>query len=196
MKILRLKDEYDKCLEEAGNALLNNELIVYPTDTVYGLGAIATHEEAIKKVYEAKSRDNEKKLTVMVGNLQQLLQYFSPEPLEIRYIYSYLPGPYTFIMKAKKELMHIGDEVGVRVIDHYFCRKLCLYVNAPIISTSANISGKEPITMFEQLDKELEKFVSIAIDGGKLKYSMPSTIVNIRKKEIIRQGAGDFKWLH
>jgi len=195
MEVLSLAKEYDKCLEKALEALLKEELIVYPTDTVYGIGGIAKSKNVMEKVYEAKGRDKEKQLTVMVGNFNQVLEYFLPTSEEIKYIYTYLPGPYTFIMKVKKEIFHLGDEVGLRVPDHYFCRKLCINANSPIISTSANISGKEAITNLSKLDKSLEKYISIAIDGGETKYAMASTIVNIRKKEIIRQGAGSFRWL-
>jgi L-threonylcarbamoyladenylate synthase len=195
MKVLSLRDEYDKCLEEAAKALLNNELIVYPTDTVYGLGALATSKEAVEKVFIAKRRSKEKAISVMVGSLSQLLEFFSPNEEEIRYIYHYLPGPFTFIMKAKQSLSHLGDEVAVRVVDHFFCRKLCIKVNAPITATSANISNKESIIRLDQLDDELKEHVAIAIDGGETKYKEASTVVNIRKRQIIRDGIGKFEWL-
>ncbi len=196
-----LREDYDRAFEEALKALKAGRPIIYPTDTVYGIGAVAIDKQAVEKVYRAKRRKRSKAVSVLVGNLAQVLRFFKPSSEEVRYIYQYMPGPYTFIIDAKDELKTgLGFErVGLRVPDNYFIRKLAIEVGAPIITTSANISGNDAHATAEEIEKEeaeLLKEVSLIIDAGPLKHGEPSTVVDIKEKKILRQGAGNFRWLN
>lgn len=192
--IISLRDEWDKALEESIKALKNGDVIIYPTDTVYGIGADATNEKAVERIYEIKGRSRDKPLSVMVSGLNMLLKYFEPTGEEILTIMKYLPGPYTFILKARERLLFGENEVGVRVPSHYFCRKLSEELGKPIVSTSANISGKESPKEFGEIEPSLIESVAVAVDGGKTLKGTPSTVIHIREKRIIRQGAGPFSF--
>ncbi len=196
MNKVSLKDEYNRAFEAAVKALREKKIIIYPTDTVYGIGGVATSKEVVDEIYRIKKRDKEKPLSVLVGNLQQLQKFFKPSKEDLYYIYMRMPGPYTFILDAEAEIKKaVGYErVGVRVPDNYFARKLALEVEAPIITTSANISGKEAPKSVEEICNELKESVALVVDGGKAKHSEPSTVVDIKAKKIIRKGAGEFAW--
>ena len=194
VEVISLSQSYGRALERAVEVLKEGGTIIYPTDTVYGLGCIATNKSAVEKVYSIKKRDRTKPVSVLVGNLNQLIQFFEVDE-HMPYIYRYMPGPYTFIVEAKPPLSDVlGKRIGLRVPDHFFCRKLAVEVQAPIVTTSANISGEKPASSFDEIDEVLDK-VDLAIDGGSLKYAQPSTVVDLIEKKIIRQGAGSFAFI-
>lgn len=190
-RIISLK-EWDKAFEKAKQALLKGEVIIYPTDTVYGIGCDALNKEAVKKVYEIKKREISKPLSLLISGLDMLLKYFKPTTKEIEYFMKHMPGPYTFIIESKVAFPYQPKRVGVRVPAHFFGRKLSEEIGKPIITTSANISGKEPALKVEEIEEEIKSSVEVIIDGGEAKYKKPSTVVDIKNKKIIREGAKPF----
>ena len=192
--MISLREDWDLALEKGVETLKKGGVMVYPTDTVYGIGGDATNIEVVKRVYRIKKRDPAKPLLVMVSGLKMLLDYFEPTGREILEIQRKLPGPYAFILKARKKMLFGEEEIGVRVPDHFFCRKLSEELGKPIITTSANISGNKAPISVDELEEEIKKNVDLIIDGGKAKYSHSSTVVNIREKKIIRQGAGEYSF--
>ena len=192
--IIKLEDDWDKALEKAVEVLNKGQVIIYPTDTVYGIGADATNIEAVKKVYKIKERDITKPLLVLVSGLRMLLDYFEPNGREILEIQRHFPGPYAFILKTRKKMLFGEKEIGVRVPNHYFCRKVSEELGKPIITTSANISGKKAPSSIEKIENKIKERVDLIIDGGISKHKYASTVVNIREKKIIRKGAGDYSF--
>ncbi len=192
--IIRLEEDWDRAIEEATKIIKKGGIVVYPTDTVYGIGGDATKIEVVKKIYSIKKRDLKKPLLVLVSGLKMLLDYFEPNGREILEIQKHFPGPYAFILKTRKKLLFGEEEIGVRVPDHYFCRKLSEEVGKPIITTSANISGEEPPASIDKISEEIKDKVGLIIDGGISKYKYSSTVVNIREKRIIRQGIASYSF--
>ncbi|MGB2841102.1 MAG: L-threonylcarbamoyladenylate synthase [Halobacteriota archaeon] len=178
--------------------------VVYPTETVYGLGADAFSEEAVRAVYELKRRDLSQPISIAVSSFEMLhkVAYVDSESVEI--ITELLPGPVTVLLRKKEVVPDVltaaSEVVGVRFPDNAIATGI-IEETGPITATSANVSGRNPPTCVE----EVEIKAGIIINGGKCKYSMPSTVVDMVtankdkakiKIEIKRRGACYDRVLH
>lgn len=191
-KVISLHKEYQLALESATKAVLNGKVFIYPTDTVYGIGGNALDEEVCERIREIKKRDA-KPFSIIVSDFSMLRKYCEVPEDRMRYLFQYLPGPYTFIFVKKAGILACpGGRIGVRVPMHSFIRKVAGDTGLPIIGTSANISGKEPVFSFKKISKALIKQVDLAIDGGETYYKQESTVVDLVDMEIKREGAGKF----
>ncbi len=190
-RILKLSENYEEAVELALKTLRRGGLIVYPTDTAYGLGGDATSKEVVERIYEVKRRSKDKPLSVMVGSFAMLEEWFHTEGYE-EILRRYLPGPYTFVLEAKRELA-VGKHVGVRMPDHRFCLELASRFSKPIVSTSANISTHETPYSFKDLGEIVES-VELCIDGGETPLKGVSTVVDLINGRIIRKGVGKFSF--
>ncbi|MHB1546484.1 MAG: L-threonylcarbamoyladenylate synthase [bacterium] len=180
-------------------------IIIYPTETSYALGANALDNSAVRKIYELKGRTADKPLPVLVKDLNMLLNIATVNRREEDVISKFWPGPLTIIfnLKSKKSaenyLFAAGSEsVGARISPHPFAVRLFEEIDFPLISTSANDSGKESFSDFNELNEKLLSRpldVNIfAVNAGELAGGS-STIVKIGKKdiEIIREGDNNIK---
>ena len=197
-KTIALSD-YDLATHEAKKCLLSDGLFIYPTDTLYGIGCNALSSAAVNKIYSAKLRAQGKPLSVIMSDLQMIRNYCIVSPQQEKILLSLLPGPYTFILKLKHKLpVSPTLEVGVRVPEHIFVRVLSKDLSIPIVSTSANLSGKKDTAKFSELDTRVISQADLLIDGGKCLYSQPSTVIDLIRMKIVRKGAikkGDkFEW--
>ncbi len=189
---------YEKALELSLDALKKGKLIIYPTDTLYGLGADARSEKAVAKVREAKGRDDGKPISIVCSGLLMIEEYCTVSEKNRNLMSDMLPGPYTVVLPLKKELPKslVGDgkTVGVRVPQYFFLLDLIKACGFPITATSANVSGgKEPCSLSE-VPEELMKRAEVAIEGGSCFHSAPSTILDLTGEEpkVLRRGAGKF----
>jgi len=179
---------------EAAATIRAGGLVIYPTETVYGLGADACSDEAVAKVFAAKVRPIEDPISIAVSSLEMARQFTQLTHKAEAIFKKFLPGPLTVILRAKptiSKLLTAGTrKIGVRVPDHLVALKRLDFVGGPITSTSANISGRPaPSTAREALD-QLGKSVDLAIDAGRCKLGVPSTVVNLTVEplEILREG--------
>jgi L-threonylcarbamoyladenylate synthase len=181
-------------IAEAAATIRSGGLIIYPTETVYGLGADACSDRAVAKVFAAKVRPLKDPISMAVSSLEMARQvtWLTPEAEVV--FKKFLPGPLTVVLKAKpkvSKLLTAGTgKVGVRIPDHLVTLKLIDFVGGPITSTSANISGRPaPCTLREALD-QLGKSVDLAIDAGRCRFGVASTVVDLTTKpfEILREG--------
>jgi len=176
--------------------------VVYPTETVYGLGADALSEDAVRKVYKIKRRDVSQLISVAISSFEMLhkVAYITSETLEI--ITALLPGPVTVLLKKKEIVPDVltaaSDVLGVRFPDNEIATRI-IEETGPITSTSANVSGRDPPTCVEDVEIKAD----IIIHGTKCKYSMPSTVVDMTtaneekaKIKIKRRGACYDRVLH
>lgn len=170
-------------------------LVITPTDTVYGILADATNINAIKKVYESKNRDKNKSLILLVDSIGMLQEYTQNlSPLEMEIIKKYFPGKLTILLhknsKVNDEITCGSDLVGIRIPDNNDLIKIIKAIRNPIISTSANISGQNTITNPKAISAELLKSISYIEDGGIIN-SEPSSIIKIEndKITILREGS-------
>jgi L-threonylcarbamoyladenylate synthase len=175
-------------IEKAVKALITDGLVVYPTETVYGLGADALSDDAILKVYEAKNRSLSMPLSIAVSDFDMMAAVTQIGPWEEEFINKFLPGPVTVIVKARSYLppmLTVGTGmIGVRYPAHPVAIELISRFDSPITATSANQSGaKDPLT-----PGECHVPHDVLIDGGILPGT-PSTVVDLVNRCIIREGA-------
>lgn len=171
------------------NLINNGELAIVPTDTVYGIIADATNEEAIKKVYMAKRRSFSKPLIIMVSSIEMLKRYVKNiSDVEKRLIEKYWPGRLTILFKRNNKISDLltnsGDYIGIRLPDNKELCKLMNMLNKPLVSTSANISDNMTITEISMLEDELKNSISYIVDGGILD-DLPSTLIKVEDEKII-----------
>ncbi len=180
----------EEICELASRYIKEGKLIVYPTDTLYGLGANALDEKAVKKVFEVKKRPLNKPLPIAVCNIKMMERYVYLNDIAKLLVKEFLPGALTLILRKKESIPDIVtsglENVAVRIPDNDICLEIIKKSDLPITTTSANISGKMP-----PIDvKEVEVEVDLIIDAGKLKERIPSTIVDVSSGEIklVREG--------
>ncbi len=166
--------------------LLKDKIVIYPTDTVYGIGCNAFREDLVEKIYEIKQRPKDKPVSVIIPK-GWIEKYFHTDGIE-DYL-NLLPGPYTILLKKKEKFLdHISkDYLGIRVIDYPF-QNVIENLQIPFVTTSANISGNPSKKSVDEIEKELIDKVDLIIDGGILKGT-PSDIVDPYKGEIKKRNA-------
>ena len=172
--------------------LANDELIVFPTDTLYGLAG-KINEISIRKIYQAKERPEEKSIPVLfasVDQLNQLTEDLNPKVLAL--IKAFLPGPLTLVLPKKSGLppgLSNNSGVALRMPNHAFALDL-LAQSGPLAVTSANISGHENPSTAEEVYAQLNGRVSLILDSGSHPGGLASTIINCQQGEpqLLRQG--------
>jgi L-threonylcarbamoyladenylate synthase len=175
-------------LEEAVSVLMHDGIIVYPTETVYGLGADAFSDEAIRKVYEAKKRPLAMPVSIAVSDFDMLSAVACVEPKMEAFLTTFLPGPVTVVLPARKTVPAILSGgtglIGIRMPAHDLALQLIAKFDAPITATSANLHGaKDPVT-----PAECTVPYEFLIDGGRL-AGTPSTVVDLTERRVLRAGA-------
>ncbi len=183
---------------KATEALKRGGVILYPTDTVYGLGADATNTDAVRTIQKIKGRDETKSFLVMVSDKEMLETYAHMNILARTLTHMFLPGPLTLVMnvrdRALAPVMNADMSVGFRIPDNETCIALVRALGKPIVSTSANHSGSvQPRTldgMLAQFGEEAD-YVDVVLDGGPSTSALPSTIIDARsdKAVLLREGA-------
>lgn len=228
MKILKINPENlresKEAIEEAVQVIRRGGVVVFPTDTVYGLGADATNESAVRKIFRIKQRPKDKPVPILISDLEmaKMVAYFDKKKEEM--LLSIWPGPVTVLLQKKYPLTHLAGSgqagsrqrpaspqlqrgergspkwaagqvlselitagqstIGLRIPDYKITHYMVALCGVPLVATSANISGqppsnklKEVIAQFEQADYRPE----LILDAGTLKFSEPSTILDLSK---------------
>lgn len=184
-KIYNWKEKIDeKELNEVIQILKNNGVIIFPTETVYGIGANALDEEAVKKIYIAKGRASDNPLIAHIANLEMLKKLvMEVGKVEEKLIEKFWPGPLTIVFKKKTVVPDVItgglDTVAIRMPSDIIAHKLIEYSNCPIAAPSANISGKPSGTQVEDVIGELDGKVEYVIDGGKVDIGVESTVIRV-----------------
>lgn len=191
--ILRItEDDYESAVDVAHALLHSGGVFVYPTDTVYGLGGDATSEKVVEKIHRIKRIEKKRPMSVMMADFGMIDEYCETGLWEDMILRKYLPGPYTFVLKKRRELPATDSEkLGVRIPDNAFCQALCLEFGGPIITTSANITSRAPPTRLEEVEKEIIDSVDVVIDGGVTKYRTPSLVIDLVEGKILREGKSE-----
>ncbi|KLK89093.1 translation factor Sua5 [Methanoculleus sediminis] len=175
-------------IDMAVRVLSRDGLVVYPTETVYGLGADALSEDAVMRVYEAKNRPVGKPISVAVSDMEMLDAVAVVDDAARAFIERFLPGPVTVLLPVKSCLPAVltggTGLIGVRWPDHEIALAIISRLDAPITSTSANISDDIAPTRPEEVSVPHDYLV----DGGELRGT-PSTVVDLPARRILRKGA-------
>ena len=196
-KIINWKDKIDENeLNEVSEVLKKDGVIIFPTETVYGIGGNATSIEVIKKIYEIKKRPENKPLTILLKSKKEIEKYaIIQSDIERKIINKLMPGPITLILKKKNgclsdEITSGKDTIGIRMPDNEIIQKLLNKCDFPIAAPSANISGRPSNTEVQGVLEDFDGKVDLIIDGGKCKESIASTIVYVEneKIDILREG--------
>lgn len=189
--VMGLGEEYSEAYRRAAEVLKSGGVLIYPTDTVYGIGGDARREEVVERIRKIKGRGEEVPFSVILGNLAMVEEYVDAKE-DIRYVMEAFPGAVTLILRARKELPFARNgKIGVRVPEHSFMRRLSMELGMPIITTSANPSGGKPPTSVSEIDPAVLEKADLVIDGGKTLYGMPSTILDVVERKVVRVGAGE-----
>lgn len=184
----------EKNLQLAGEMIRAGELVAFPTETVYGLGADGLNFSARKKIYFAKGRPSEKPLTLHVANLSQVEKVAEISSTAEKLFKKFCPGPITIILPKRKNLPDFVtnglDSVGIRFPDNEVALKFIKISQKIIAAPSANISGKNPPKSAQEVFQNLNGKIPVILDGGVCKIGISSTIVDLTKNlpKILRQG--------
>lgn len=183
-------------IERCVQVVAGGGILVYPTDTIYGIGCDALNRDAVRRVYEIKRRPESKPMIVLIhaiGALELLAAPISPHVAEL--LAACWPGPLTVILRANADrvpwLAGASGTVGVRLPAHPFCRRLMEASGAPLLSTSANLSGEEYAGDIGVLARVFGAEADLLVDAGALPASPPSTIVDCSGTTpvLVREGA-------
>ena len=155
-------------IEKAIAVLKRGGLILYPTDTVWGIGCDATNEEAVEKVYALKKSDNKLGMIVLLDREENVSRYFGKLPDVAWELFEYADSPLTLILPGAggvaANLLPPEKTLAVRIPDHEFCRQLIRKLGRPLVSTSANVSGKQTPARFEDISAEIKEGVDLVVD--------------------------------
>lgn len=168
-------------------------LVITPTDTVYGIMADAMNPQAVERVYRAKQRSKNKPLMILVSDAEMALQYVEvPNKLERAIMQKYWPGRLTILLKKNYKILDVvtnNDYVGVRVPDNAELREIIQEIGRPLVSTSANLSDELTVTNPDLLEPEVLVYIDYVENAGTVE-SVPSSIIKVENDEIkvIRDG--------
>ena len=191
-RVLRAGQE---AIEEAARLVRAGGLIIYPTDTVYGLGCDPLNTRAVERAFRAKGRGFDKPMPVLASGLEQAMRIaeFSPQALRLAEVF--WPGPLTLVLPRRPVLPDAVScgrpSVGVRVPGHDFALRLIEACGGLLIGTSANRSGHPPPRTAQEAISKLGDVVDLVIDGGPAPLGIPSTVVDLTGPEpvVLREGA-------
>ena len=201
METIRLtSSNIQECATQAAEVMQNGGVIIFPTDTLYGLGVDAFSNAAVDKIFSIKGRDEGKPIHCVVRDMAAADEIGQMNTFAHLIGKQHFPGPLTLIVK-KKAILETGivrgiETIGIRVPDNLFCLELASHFGRPYTATSANKSGSAPERSIENILEQLGKSaaqVDLIVDAGELPESKPSTVVDVSGNEpfILREGAID-----
>ncbi|MCE8425113.1 MAG: threonylcarbamoyl-AMP synthase [Candidatus Methanoperedens sp.] len=180
--------EAGRDIGKAARIIKDGGIVIYPTETVYGIGANIFSEQALGRVFSLKKRKADKPISVAVSNFRMMDDLVYITKRQRQFIEKFLPGPVTVILKKKKTVPDIltaeKDSIGIRYPDNEFALELIELAGVPITSTSANFSGEEPPRKVD----EVKISADYILDGGEC-AGEPSTVVDLVDMKIVRKGA-------
>ena len=190
----RNKIDFNK-LKEISQIIRNGGIVVFPTETVYGIGTNGLNKEAISRLYEVKQRPINKPISLLVSSIDMAEMVAKDiTDMEYKLMEKFFPGPLTIILKKKSivpdNLTNNTDTVGIRMPDNIIAKKLIEHSNVPIATPSANISGKPSGIDINNIMEDFKDKVDYYLDGGQSKLGIGSTIVKIENgyPVILRDG--------
>jgi L-threonylcarbamoyladenylate synthase len=179
-------------IQEAAKTLIRGGVIVYPTETVYGIGANALDEQSILRVFQIKKRSTSMPIFLAVSSLKMLDRVAELSEDDREVLKRLVPGPVSVLVRRKglvPDVLTAGSVlVGIRFPDHKMALKIIDAVG-PITSTSANRTGFPPPVSADEVSPEIADRVEMVLDGGRCKFGQPSTLLDLTNRKIIRPGA-------
>lgn len=176
-----LKEEVAKALK----IIQEGGIILYPTDTIWGIGCDATNTEAVKKIFALKQRDEVKSMIILLDTENKLESYIKEVPSIAYDLIEYAENPLTLVMPGAKNispaLVATDGSVGVRIVKHDFCQQVIQRLRKPLVSTSANISGKPSPQKFDEIEQKIIDNVDyvVSLEQHSTEKKKPSTIMRL-----------------
>jgi tRNA threonylcarbamoyl adenosine modification protein (Sua5/YciO/YrdC/YwlC family) len=189
-------------ITHAVDVLREGGVIIYPTDTVYGIGCSIFDAKAIERIYAIKQQDRSKPFTFICSDLSHISEYAKVSNSAFRLMKQLIPGPYTFVLPASRlkqlprSLISKRQEVGIRVPDHGVCRSLLKEFGSPILNASVDDGDGALINDPEQVREKYRHQVDLMLEAGKSNLGL-STVLDLtgEKPVVVREGAGDVSQL-
>ncbi len=181
--------------DEAVRVLRDGGLVCYPTDTVYGIGAAAGDDAAVRRLYAVKGRSPDKPLPLLLADVSEAARVAEVTPLARALATRFWPGALTIVMRKVDSYRSLalagGETVALRVPDHEFVRRIVRALGEPVTGTSANRSGTRAPVSAAEVAFQMGEMVELIIDGGQSRTRLESTVIDITrdKPEIVREGA-------
>lgn len=181
-----------QCLRDGG-------VIAYPTDTTYGIGCSIFNKKGIERIYQLKQRDRKKPFSFICPSLSEVARYSKVSNTSFKILKRFLPGPYTFVLEATRDvpdlLLTRQKTVGIRIPDNRICLDIVQLLGNPIVTTSANLAGEDPIGDPGLIDVNFGNQLDLIVDGGILTTDV-SSVINLAGDvpEVLRVGIGDVSW--
>ncbi len=192
MKILNKEN-----INEIVSAVKKGKVLVFPTETSYGLGCDATNQESVDKIFKIKKRSNSKSLLVVVDSIKEAKKYLKWSGVLEKISQRYWPGSLTVVSDScLNNNLSVGvagedNTLALRVGEDDFLKEICHNLDYPLVATSANIAGEGNIYKFEEIKKVFDKEDVVLVDGGNLQVVPSTTIIKIKdeKLTVLRQGS-------
>jgi L-threonylcarbamoyladenylate synthase len=174
-------------VKKAGAILQSGGTILYPTDTIWGIGCDATRQESVQNIYRIKQRADSKSMLVLVNGITMLEDYIESIPLQAKELIEKAEKPTTIIYPGARilaaNLLTPDGSIGIRITSDPFCSLLIEFTGLPIVSTSANISGEQAPAVFQKIDSSIREQVDYVVNWrqGESGASSPSAIIKLEK---------------
>lgn len=186
-------------ISQVVETLSGGGVIAYPTDTTYGIGCSIFNKRGIERIYQLKQREKKKPFSFICSDLSEVARYAKVGNFAFKILKRYLPGPYTFVLDATSVvpdlLLTRQKTVGIRIPDNNICLAIVRLLGHPIVTTSANLSGEDPIGDPYLVHRDMGQQLDLVIDGGTLPPDVSSVVSLIGdRSEVLRSGVGDISW--
>ncbi len=188
-----------RLIRQVVEVLEKGGVIAYPTDTTYGIGCSIFSKKGVERIYQIKQRERKKPFSFICPNQSEIARYAKVSNYAFKLMKRLLPGPYTFVLEATSivpDLLQTRQKtVGIRVPDNAICLAIVSALGHPIVTTSANLSGEEPIGDPREVFAAMGKQLDLVIDGGVLPPDVSSVVSLLGDTPVVlRRGIGDVSW--
>lgn len=189
-----------RLIAQVARSLQDGGVIAYPTDTTYGIGCSIFNKKGLERIYQVKQRDKRKPFSFICSDLAEVSRYARLTNMAFKAMKRCLPGPYTFVLEASREVPDLlttrQKTVGIRIPDNRICMAIVQQLGAPIVTTSANLTGEEPVGDPFEIQRIFGNGLDLVVDGGLLTTDVSTVISMIGDRpEVLRQGSGLCDWL-
>ncbi len=187
--------EHPECIDIAVRLLLEGQLVCYPTDTVYGIGAAAGNESAVRRMFAVKGRPLSKAVPLLIADVGAASWLADMTPVAQKLSAKFWPGPLTLVLRKKPEFRSLAlagqDTIALRVPDNYVTRAVIRALDEPVTGSSANRAGAPSPVSAAEVAFQLGEMVSLVIDGGPTRRGVESTVVDLTDgpPKVLREGA-------
>jgi tRNA threonylcarbamoyl adenosine modification protein (Sua5/YciO/YrdC/YwlC family) len=196
LTVINSQNPQMRLIRRAVEILKGGGIVIYPTDTVYGMGCDLFNKRGIERIYEIQRRDRKKPLSFLCSDLKDISRYARVSDNAYKIMKRLLPGPYTFILEASRLVPKIilpkRQTTGIRVPDNRICQALVAELGSPVISASVKDEADELLSDPRVIEERFGRRVDMIIDGGII-AAEPSSVISLLDEgiEILRAGKGD-----